>query len=223
MSFSLLWRRTYETSTATTRILGIVVSIPAVSPCINRTDCRRRCAAQFPQAQERACSSTRLAPHADAIGAFTAFLLSFHSANRLAIKFHWYDICKDVECYPGALPPTTSFHYASAPASPLTTSSTLSRHALFSAHASLCAVCSNSNSFSASAPLLVPNSHYCISLVRALLKPSPPPHSSASPHHHPQRLGFHRPIDTHLSSRALLVYVRTTPHTQSRPDRDRET
>ncbi|KAJ7861345.1 hypothetical protein B0H13DRAFT_2568162 [Mycena leptocephala] len=105
-----------------------------------------------------------------------------------------YNIRDDVECFPALY----SLHcrLISPPASPLTTSSTVSRHALFPPHAPLCAVCSNSNSFSASTPLLAPNRYYCTRLVRALFNP---PHSSTSPHRFPQRqshLGSHRPVDT---------------------------
>ncbi|KAJ7838845.1 glycosyl hydrolase catalytic core-domain-containing protein [Mycena leptocephala] len=94
-------------------------------------------------------------------------------------------------------------HYASASASSLTTSSTFSRHALFSP-AHLCAVHSNSNSVSASTPF---PRRIVIALLEPVLNLS---NASTSPHRPSQR-----PIDTHLSPRALLTCLRTTPRAVS--------
>lgn len=94
-------------------------------------------------------------------------------------------------------------HYASASASSLTTSSTFSRHALFSP-AHLCAVHSNSNSLSASTPF---PRRIVIALLEPVLNLS---NASTSPHRPSQR-----PIDTHLSPRALLTCLRTTPRAVS--------
>ncbi|KAJ7853005.1 hypothetical protein B0H13DRAFT_2083318 [Mycena leptocephala] len=69
------------------------------------------------------------------IAAFSAFLLSHLRANRLVLELQYPQGCRRL--------PTSHLQrrprpHASAPTSPLTTSSTFSRHALFSPHAPLC-------------------------------------------------------------------------------------
>ncbi|KAJ7842323.1 hypothetical protein B0H13DRAFT_2365277 [Mycena leptocephala] len=81
----------------------------------------------------------------------------------------------------------------------------------------LCAVRSNSNSFSASAPLLAPNSYYCTRVARALLYP---PHTSTSPHRPPRyqsHLGSHRPVDTPKPPRSSGVHADTSPRSFRAP------
>jgi hypothetical protein len=116
--------------------------ILAVSLCVNCVECTRsRWAAQFPCLSLRKSTQCWSIPPSSSgpgvaliqmpFGAFAAFLLSLHSANRLVLELqrHRYGVCDNVE---GNLALDLQCHPIT-PQLPLPhcTSSTFSRHALF--------------------------------------------------------------------------------------------
>ncbi|KAJ7817214.1 hypothetical protein B0H13DRAFT_2379842 [Mycena leptocephala] len=126
--------------------------------------------------------------------AFTAFLLPFHSPDRLVLRLqcHWYSILENVECCPGftiynVLLHPSSRELANPPRSAFSVIGT----------APLCAVhpiTSPRLILSASTPLVAPNT-YCAPVTGALLNlPTHLPPRMVLPSQ--SNIGSHRPIDT---------------------------